>query len=140
MFPIAVDVLLHFSLHHSTTAGNVGTFSAHDVSINIRPFPDICHNVLYLFVGHVSVRFDIQVPLSLLETQAFLRLSQPYIQPALTAGKYTEQLVFFLLVLKGVIRLSSIRTCCFSGLFFPEFILQYKSVPVPCILSFYMAL
>jgi hypothetical protein len=94
-FQNAVDVLLHCSLHHSTTAGNVETFSAHDVLINIHPFLDICHSVLYLFVGHVSVRFGIQVPLSLLERQAVLRLSQPYIQPAMTAGKYTEQLVFF---------------------------------------------
>lgn len=90
-----MDVLLHCSLHHSTTAGNVGTFSAHDVLINTHPFLDICHSVLYLFVGHVSVRFGVQVPLSLLERQAVLRLSQPYIQPAMTAGKYTEQLVFF---------------------------------------------
>lgn len=128
-----MDVLVHCSLHHSTTAGNVETFSAHDVLINIHPFLDICHSVLYLFVGHVSVRFGIQVPLSLLERQAVLRLSQPYIQPAMTAGKYTEQLVF--LLLKCVIQLSSNRTCCFCGFFFPAFILQYKSLPVLCILS-----
>jgi len=63
--------------------------------ISIRPFLDICRGVLYLFVGHVSVRFGIQVPLNLLERQAALRLSQPYIQPAMTAGKCTEQLLFF---------------------------------------------
>lgn len=139
MFPICCGrVLLNCLLHHSTTAGNVEKFSAHDVSINIHLFLDICRSVLCLFVGHVSVRFGIQVPLSLPERQAVLRLSQPYIQPAMKAGKYIQELVF--LLFKFVIRLSLIRTFCLSGFFCPAFILQYKRLAVLHILTFYMVL